>query len=352
MPPETAHTRDRSAPSDEAPAAAANPTLAHFSQGGLHGGGGMPPVFASIMPVLFVLLVGIVPLQVLLWSANVWWLPFPIRLSIILLLLAVSVWILGRLYLRAYKRGTIVRGLPFKMDESARVNVICWVDQQHDLQPLGDVAFEPELFRVFVPDRLPAWIRREHNPRSPATRRKFWALMWLCVYGPFIVIRFVSTPATQNMLGIVVYGGVLIVGGLVAAWLYRKPTYLRVVPGRADLLRYPALGGAHAGPDVETIDLRAVPVRLDLKRGVLMTGAWNETMLKHTNPWTHAPYGSPATTPTRTASGKDLPELIKDPHSKRFPLWAIPNRDAATRALYLASISTADHGPLPEPRGV
>ncbi|MEM7621904.1 MAG: hypothetical protein AAF235_01730 [Planctomycetota bacterium] len=287
--------------------------LAHYSQGGLGTGGGAPPVFAAMAPLLAPMLLLVVPIMVLTGLDRFPWLPMPARIAVVVVLVVGAIWWAAPRVKKSYRRGTDITGLPMAMDQDARVNVICWNDQRkvHEAG-LADVDFEPEQFRAWIPDRPPAWLTRlgrerpklVHHVRGVGISGVWCAVYLPLVFGvPWIALFFIA------------------IAGGVAVWAFRRPTYIRVVPGRCDVVRYPSLGSVRSASDVESIDLRSEPVRFDLKNRTLRVGPWSrETLPKVVG-----------TNPDRI-----------DPAKASVRLWLVHEPEAATRALLRACVSTAD----------
>lgn len=286
----------------------------HFSQGGLASGAGLPPMAATVAALLIPqLLLFALPIVVLVGDFLPW-LPRGLQWAAASFLLIALACVSFPKLLHAYRRGTDIRGLPLDMDPDARVNVVCWNDQRRELEPLEDIAFEPEQFRAFLPDRLPergplSWLRT--NPQT--FNVAYGALVLSIVLLPQLLAPQVAGAGVITML---------VVALTVSLFLFRRPTYLRVMPGRAQILRYPLWGSG--GPDIETLDLRAQPVRLDVRTGRLYLGPWSK---------------------------QDLPRVdagwnLRSPKAPAVRTWAVRDRAAAERALYLACISTAEPSPM------
>lgn len=277
---------------------------AHFSQGGLGTGGGTPPLFAAALPVLLPMFLIVVPVLVLQFLGRFAWIPWEVRLELVTIPVFIGLWFAGKAIERGYRRGTDIRGLPMAMDESRRVNVICWNDQRRELESLGDIAFEPERFRAF----LPAPLFRSTNISQRITR----AL-------PTVIFPAIYLPLIFRVPGVLMVVVPLVIA--LVLWTFRRPTYLIITPGRVDILRYPTLGGPDAAPDIETIDLRSQPLRLDLKSHALRVGPWTKSAL-----------------PQIVGTNPQGP----DPAAFTLPLWGIIERHRAEWFLYLAAISTAN----------
>ena len=293
---------------------AANTPRVHFSQGGLGTGGGTPPAAAALAPMLIPMGLIVVPIGLLAMLDRFPWMPFPARITLVVVLVLAAFWLVVPRIVKAYKRGNDIRGLPMALEPETRINVICWNDQRHELEPtLDDVAFEPEIFRARLPDKLPEPIARFRREKPTAARniQGFGtAVLWLLFYLPLVL----NTAAWAGLV-------VLAVTLLVALWFFRRPTYVRLVPGRLDVLRYPTFGGANAKPETDSIDRRTEAVRLDLKNGRLFVGDWCRDTLPQVR----------GTNPDRI-----------DPAKHTVSLWLIADRNAAARAMLRACISTAD----------
>lgn len=294
----------------QTPPTPARENRVHFCQGGLATGGGVPPLGAMLpvfLPhILAVLVAGFLVIADPLWPS---WVPREARVAAASLAVLALIAIALRAFWLAYKRATDIAGLPMALDERARVNVSCWNDQRKALEALEDTAFEPEQFRTFLPGTT-------SNPSAQWHRRRQNAIS--VVLPALISLPIVFTTISGNGLPVLVAWSIAIV---FVAWRYRKPTYLRVFPGRLEVRRYPNFG--LGTPSVETIDLRHPPVRLDLKLNALHVGEWTADSL-----------------PKVAAGGKIYDPQPEDTRTVR--LWPIFGQRRAIELIYRAIISTAE----------
>ncbi|MAY75537.1 MAG: hypothetical protein CMJ31_12650 [Phycisphaerae bacterium] len=274
----------------------------------------MPPVFIAMLPALLPVLLVAVPLVLLIALDRFPWMPIAARVMVVVVVCVAGLWLAVGPMVRGYKRGTDVRGLPLAMDEAARVNVSCWNDQRRELEPIGDEAFEPERFRILIPTPYPAWL----SNRVSAGRLRMIQSQAMSILGSFLYV-----PAFLGHGWLSVW--FLALAAPVVVYAYRKPTYLRIVPGWVDILRYPIFGGADAQPEIKRIAVGQLPVRLDLKSHALRVGPWTKDQV-------------PKIVGTNAIS--------VDPALFTLPLWPIVGRHEAIRAIYRACVSTAEAGPL------
>lgn len=227
----------------------------HVSQGGPDSAAALPAHIALAPVLLMAVAVGAI-----IGFGAFDGLPVALRLSILTPLVIVALWLVFRPVARDWKRGVRAAELDFEPDLSTRVRVICWPDQAEAFGSLEDEAFEPELFRLWIPQRPPRplarWMAR-HPQAAASLRGMIWFLPVLLVQLADLLPGWIVPVALTLLLA----------EGLFALWLIRKPTYLRIVPGRADLLRYPMFG--RASPDAERLDLRSGPVWINARARTL-----------------------------------------------------------------------------------
>jgi hypothetical protein len=284
-----------------------------------------------------------------LWLARFPWMPLALRATLVTAALVGVLWFLVRRAVSAYRRvmSALGRRLPMEMDPGAPVNVICWPDQMDRLRRLepteGDAgAFEPEVHRVLIASRT-SLASRMHDPRF---RARFFA----SVIALPILIQVTVQLAVH---GLVEWESLLLVAGLAAltpfAWNLIRPTYLRVAPGRVDIVRFGFVGGrARVTPH----SLRDRPVRLDLRRHELLIGGWHPS-----HPDARA--ADPAQEESEAAIARFSGVNTKDPQASLgtpaqirrltiIPLWGTLEIGPLERAVFRASVSTAVPGPLPD----
>ena len=353
------------------------PSGVHFCQGGLKGGGASigSGVTAAIIPTA---LLGGLALSVagFFALARYPWLPLAVRATVISLVFLVGMTALFRIAARGYRRSMSSLRLPMEMDPDARVNVICWPDQKEHLEPMmpaGDDPgyFEPEACRVWVAQRT----SHAALMQDPKFARRFFVAV--CVFP--VILQIGMQGLVHNYIS---RSTMLIFIALVAAaimapivWGFLFPKYLRIAPGRLDIVRFGLLGAA---PTIETISLRDRPVRLDLRRRELLLGGWHKS---HPDPDAEPkPEPEPMTEPdsfasATGASGEEEPTSRRrrfnsalwenkiNPNLQTYlgsptqikaltiiPLWATTSQGTLADAVFRAAVSTAEPGPLPDDR--
>lgn len=365
MPPHRAHLRsdDRSAEprsvsgaGTDAARGAGTGTGVYFSQGGIRGGGASPTASAAIIPVALLGGVGL-SLVGFFALARFAWLPTSVRATVIAVIFLIVFGALFRFAARGYKRVMSALKMPMEMNAAARVNVICWPDQMERLQTMvpgpGDGgAFEPEACRVWFARRT-SMAKRMQDPK--------FAKRWLAsiILLP-IVLNVTIHSAAHRFIDPAIVMGVFAAALMVPiAWGFVRPTFLRVSPGRIDIVRFGFLGGT---PKIESFSLRDAPVRLDLRRKELMIGGWHPSHPEpepQPEPETGPEPESPA--PTTQRKTTELSPHHKDPQAALgspaqiaalviIPLWATTELRTLEDAVFRAAIATADAGPLPDDR--
>jgi hypothetical protein len=370
MNPQSTHPGRALEQASEAP----GPRRAHFCQGGIKGGGANigSGVTAAIIPTA---ILGGIALAVagFFALARYPWLPLAVRATVMAIIFLVLMIALFRVAARGYRRTMSSLKLPMEMDPGADLNVICWPDQKQRLEaylppPSDPGYFEPEACRVWVARRTSHAARMQ----DPKVAKRFFAAIILF---PFVLQALVQ-GAVHNVIDrtalvVVCIGVALTLSGFVL-YGFLFPKFLRVAPGRVDIVRFGFLGRT---PTIETIDLRDRPVRLDLKRKELLIGGW------------HASHPDAETEAETDAAHADKPEdskpgTIKDPASTKpskfaemymsnqaakdsqaslgsaaqikaltiIPLWATTDGRTLEDAAFRAAVSSADPGPLPDDR--
>lgn len=269
----------------------------HFSQGG-HASQFVPP-FAVMAPLLIFFLLIVLPVTLLSLMGQLWWMPLAIRLALVSALVVAGLWLLFKQFARAYRRGTAIGGLAFATDPEARINVICWHDQAAQLQQIGDIAFEPEQFRLYQPEPfLPRSIMHKLSPRWQEHMRR----------------RAPADPFIVCYLGAIIRDGqyvpyMLVLALVLVLWSMRIVTIVRVVPGGFDFLRYPVLARPDVQPEIERIDLRQSHLILDFRVHALTIDSQAE-------------------------------------RPRRIGLALMPQREQAMRTLLMAALSTTTPAPI------
>lgn len=137
----------------------------------------------------------------------------------------------------------------------ARVNIALHPSQRAALLPLRDEAFEPEIVTVFMP------------ARSSVLHGNTWSEAFapgacsLGILAAFILICLTLGPMPNVLLSPL--GFVLLAIVCYAAWCFRRPMHVRVVPGRVDFMHAGLLGFGKL--QTESFSLRDHPIRLDLR---------------------------------------------------------------------------------------
>ena len=343
-------TPDDPAPGAERDGAAPAPRTLHFSQGGIKSGGASVSPTAAVIPVL---LVGgsALAFSGYLALGRFPWLPLAVRATVVSVLFLFVMIVLFRAAARGYSRVMTALKMPMEMDIGADVNVICWPDQMTALErfipPPGDAgAFEPEAARVWVARRQSLTARLQ----TRAQRVRFGIALAML---PIMIQVLVHTGARGWIDGTAALGVVGVALLVPVAWGFVRPIFLRIAPGRVDIVRFGWFG---ARPTIETHSLRDRPVRLDMRRKELLIGGWDERQ---------PDAGEPADAPPDAAPGegfngmclanqtsKDPQAMLGTPDQVRnltiIPYWASIDSRVIERALFRAAVSTAEPGPLPD----
>lgn len=323
------------------------PTRAvHYCQGGIRGGGASIGVSMALLPVVLFSGAGFAFLGYLA-LARFPWLPLGVRAAIMSALFVAVLFVLFRNAARSYRRAmsTLDRSLPMDLDPGAPVNVICWPDQRDALRALepapGDPGhFEPEAHRVLVAQRVGLAARM----LEPAFRARFLACV---IVLPILLQVIIQLTAFSLIAWDSILLFVAIVGLAPFAWSLVRPTYLRVCPGRVDIVRYRFLG---AKARVTTYSLRDRPVRLDLRRKQLLIGGWHpshpdaeedESIDPETRKFIE---GARQLNHTQTFLG--TPAQLRN--QTIIQLWGTLESASLERAVFRAAASTAEPAPLPD----
>ncbi|MEM1330663.1 MAG: hypothetical protein AAGG07_08900 [Planctomycetota bacterium] len=224
----------------------------HLSQGGMDHGFMIPVQVAFIGHAFIAIGVGWVLLIPML--GRVTWLPPELRYALLSVLTLGVLWVYGKACLKGYRRGTDTGGLPLKPDRSHRVRVGLWADQIEPVKQIEDTPFEPEVFRVWMADELPGPIRRLLK-KAPGLRV---LTVLFCVFTMLLLI-------SADRVGPIPGGVMAATAVIVALYLHRKPAYLRIVPGRVEIMRYPLF--RTGAPTIRVLDLRSGGVFVDLRGG-------------------------------------------------------------------------------------
>ncbi len=316
-----------------------------FSQGGVKGGAALLGGSMAVIPWLIMFGVGVC-LIIFFATANYPWLPptarvLPAAAISIAMLVAVV-----RAMARGYRRTMSALTLTLDMDPTADVNVICWPDQIETMKkliPEDEGAFEPEIFRVWKTTRRTAMAYIDNKSA------RVWLVVamtiWPILLNGLIQLaarRIIDVPSLLAIIAVMLLFPVI--------WSYIHPAYLRVAPGRVDIVRF---GFAGTKPTVEIHTVNDRPVRLDLRRKELLIGGWHPT---HPDAEPEAEDES-----NLSKAEKDLLQnaATNDPQAmlgtmaqrralKVIPLWATLEQGRLERAVFRAAVSTAEPGPLPD----
>jgi len=333
-----------------------DPREVHFSQGGLRGGAGQLSVTSALIP-LFLLWGSLAGIGAFFALGRFAWMPAGVRAALVTTVFVLAAWLLFRAAARGYRRVTGSIKLPMEMDPSAEVNVICWPDQKADLDGLIPEegvagAFEPEFFRVWIASRRP---RAERMLSRSGHRREVLrvVVLVLTIQGTY----FLAASGTVPWEPVVAVAAAALLTPFVRAFVV--PTYLRVIPGRVDVVRFRLLRSVAS---VERIDLRGRPVRLDMKRRELLVGGWHESHpAPDPQPGADPDDAEGAGSPGRSQSLLLANSAMKDPQGslgsaaqiravRVVPLWGSLDTAGASRAVFRAAVSTAEPGPVPDDR--
>ncbi|USN99396.1 MAG: hypothetical protein H6810_01595 [Phycisphaeraceae bacterium] len=282
-----------------------------------------------------------------LMLGRVHWMTPAVRASIVTLIFLALMIAVGRVAVRSYRRAMSAFRLPMELAPLVDVNVICWEDQAQRLELLrpaddDDGAFEPEVFRAWFARRRSFASRMLDKRERVWVRLKTGVLLLLC-HPVFLVFAFIFIGAPPQL-------GVLALALLAPVfWSFIHPTYLRVAPGRVDIVRF-GLFGVRAR--VEPYDLRAVPVRLDLRRRELLLGGWDPSHMSADD----GPEEQPDDEWRRMVGDgpgfRDPQGRLGSPTQLRrqviILLWCTMRPSLLEETVFRAATSTATPGPLPD----
>ena len=325
----------------------------HFSQGGLSGGGGGISVSAALIPVALFGGLGL-SLAGFFALARYPWLPVAIRAVIITAIFLIAMLVLTRSAVRGYRRVMNALKMPMEMDPAAQFNVVCWPDQMQRLRPLIPAsgtsgAFEPEACRVLYARRTSLASKLQ----TVQARRRWLAAVVLL---PIVINVIVQLFAHNLVDRRAVLGTLVLVLLLPIAWGFIRPSFIRVSPGRVDIVRFGFLGSR---PSVETHSLRDAPVRIDLRKKELLIGGWHPSHPAPENEDDPGEDPPPPQDPKQSMvlanqTMKDAQASLASPAQIRalviIPLWATTDGRTLEDAVFRAAVSTAEPGPLPDDR--
>ncbi len=291
------------------------------------------PMLHRVPPLVIVLLPQMVfTLNVLLFVTamieSMTFIPFEVYIWPSLALHLVAFGVLGGKAFRTYFRSTSLAPVSKKPDPDSRVNIALYADQRRQLLPLRDESFEPMMFRV-LRSSLPMTSRKGGSKVSKSADVSSILScvnpLWLLLLMAWGVPMSFMTPGWMQTLAI------LALGGASLALLLHPRTYLRVVPGRVDIMRVPTLGwGVGPRPSVESIDLRGSRVLMDLRSAQLILD----------------PVYDPPPGPLATDAQRDE-HRARAARQRLFHFGTAQNRETAMIAIARAAVSTAEPGDLP-----
>lgn len=143
-------------------------------------------------------------------------------------------------------------------DERYRLRVCLSERQAHALlgTPLSNDPFEPRVFPVPLAMPTPAW---------PVWTSYLVLTIGLSIAWMFVRKRFMGAIGPWPMIGPWDFWAIMCVCLVPFAWTW--PTYLRITPGRLEVMKYRFLG--MGSPEVTSFDLRRVRLLIDLGPGSL-----------------------------------------------------------------------------------
>lgn len=148
---------------------------------------------------------------------------------------------------------SVAAAMTSQSDARYRLRLVCTPAQAHRIRTLSDDPFEPRIFNV--PFAL---------PRQRIARLSLYA-------PPSLVFLFAGRlffpDGTRPAFGAAapfVFMGLMMLAMLPLLWAW--PAYIRLAPGRLDVMHYRLLG--HGKSHITTYDLRRSRVLVDLKRNV------------------------------------------------------------------------------------
>lgn len=141
-------------------------------------------------------------------------------------------------------------------DDRYRLRVCLSERQAHAIlgTPLSNDPFEPRVFAVPLAMPTPAW---------PVWTSYLVLTIGLSIAWMFVRKRFMGSIGPWPMMGPWDFWAIMCVCLVPYAWTW--PTYLRITPGRLEVMRYRFLG--MGTPDVTSFDLRRVRLLIDLGPG-------------------------------------------------------------------------------------
>ncbi|MGH7130920.1 MAG: hypothetical protein ACREJO_03125 [Phycisphaerales bacterium] len=164
------------------------------------------------------------------------------------------IWVLYRLVRRVVRKVATTPRFPAVADPAARLRCIGAADEIVKFQALGeprDIAFEPVVAFASLAVKM------------STGAKTVLILITVAVCALMFVLReFGNLPLPRFGYFNVVTA--IVIGSCAAVFLW--PTYLRIVPGRIDILRYRLW---NRKPTVETIDLRGANVLVNLHRSIV-----------------------------------------------------------------------------------
>jgi hypothetical protein len=236
---------------------------------------------------------------------------------------------------------SFVDSVPKKSDLSKRVRIVGPARVLYAARPRPGDEFEPQVF--LVPFALP-------------DRRTLAIIAYVLLSAALMVVvvifqRFGLLPKNPGPWNFWAAMGVASLP-LALAW----PTYLRVAPGRLDVLRYPFLGSG--APTITKLDLRSSRVVVNIGRGVIRIGPPAPAGGAGVSARETAPELASSVAPdTKEVAGPaPVSRVSGDPAAPIPPspdvlipigFW-VPRRAQLARAIAEGALSTAATPPLPD----
>ncbi|MBX3358452.1 MAG: hypothetical protein KF745_08490 [Phycisphaeraceae bacterium] len=226
-------------------------------------------------------------------------------------------------FVRWYRVSSKYERLPGLLDRTIRIQVVAWARQVPELQAIGDTPFEPRIARLPLGVFRIAAVGPQTTPPTRAemaagARRGVGlavginATVWLLTFG----IRH-SSPTMQLAIPAIVFFA------FVLLWFW--PVYIRVTPGRLEVIRFNPLRGS-SPPAVERFDLRTQRLVVDIKTWLITIEPPEE--------------GKAGATAGPGTMNNQPPALRRD-----ISLLFVPSRRELAEAVIMGALSTT---PTPE----
>jgi len=183
-------------------------------------------------------------------------LPVPPPVAILLPLSILGFWIAIIWRLHRWGRGQDPELSPGPSPD-AHINIALHPRQRAALLPLRDEPFEPEIVSLWMPTRSTVLHR---NTWAEAFAVIIWSLGIMSFFWLFLLFLSPGPQLQITPIGLILM--LLAIAGC-AAWCFRRPVQVRIVPGRVDFMHAGTLGFGKLR--AESFSLRDGPVRLDLR---------------------------------------------------------------------------------------